>query len=50
MKFDIPSRYQETTNGDRYLLADRIQIVNQNVEKRLIIFATDERLRLLFTA
>ncbi|CAF3228537.1 unnamed protein product [Rotaria sp. Silwood2] len=50
MDFDIPSRYQKTTDGQRYLLADRIQPGGEKVEKRLIIFSTDEQLRLLFTS
>ncbi|CAF0856064.1 unnamed protein product [Rotaria sordida] len=48
--FNIPSRYQKTTDGERYLLADRIQPGGEKVEKRLIIFSTDEQLRLLFTS
>jgi hypothetical protein len=50
MDFDIPSRYRKTTNDARYLLADRIQHVNGDPEKRIIIYATDEQLRLLFTS
>jgi len=48
--FDIPLRYQKTADGQRYLLADRIQRSGEEVEKRLIIFSTDEQLRLLFTS
>ncbi len=50
MDFDIPSRYKETTGGERYLLADKIQRINGNVEKRIIVYSTDEQLRLLFTS
>ncbi len=50
MDFDIPKCYQETVGGERYLLADRIQRVDGEVGKRLIIFATDEQLRILFTS
>ena len=48
--FNIASRYQRTTNGERYLLADRIQPTTGNVQKRVIVFATDEQLRYLFTS
>jgi hypothetical protein len=50
MNFDIPSRYKKTTGGERYLLPDKIQRINGNVEKRIIVYATDEQLRLLFTS
>ena len=50
MDFDIPSRYRKTTGGERYLLADRIQLANGNAGKRMFIYATDEQLRLLFTS
>ena len=50
MDFDIPSRYQKTNNDDRYLLADRIQRLDGVPQKRIIIYATDEQLRLLFTS
>lgn len=50
MNFDIPLHYQKATDGQRYLLSDRIQRVDKNVGKRLIVFATDEQLRLLFTS
>lgn len=46
--FDIPKHYRETVGGERYLLTDRTQCVDGEVRKRLIIFATDEQLRILF--
>jgi hypothetical protein len=49
MDFDISVVYQQTIDGERYLLADRVQRVNGTVVKRIIVFATDEQLRLLFT-
>ena len=48
--FDIPSRYKKSINGKRYLLADRIKLFNGDTEQRIIVFATDEQLRLLFTS
>jgi hypothetical protein len=48
--FDIPSRYKKTSDGQRYLLSDKTQSINGNVEKRIIVYATDEQLRLLFTS
>ncbi len=50
MDFDISSRYKKTTDGQRYLLADKVQRVDGTVEKRIIVYATDEQLRLLFTS
>ena len=50
MDFNIPSRYQKTNNDDRYLLVDRIQRLDGVPQKRIIIYATDEQLRLLFTS
>jgi hypothetical protein len=50
MNFDIPLRYQKTANGERFLLADKIQSVDRKVQKRIIVFSTDEQLRLLFTS
>ncbi|CAF3904242.1 unnamed protein product [Adineta steineri] len=46
--FDIPSKYKITIDGERYLLADRVQRCGGGVEKRIIVFATDEQLRTLF--
>jgi len=40
--FDIPLRYQKTADGQRYLLADRIQRSGEEVEKRLIIFSSQK--------
>lgn len=48
MNFNIPLFYQQTNDGQRFLLADRVQRVEGNIAKRMIIFATDEQLRLLF--
>ena len=48
MNFNIPVFYQQTNDRQRILLADRIQRVEGNVAKRMIVFATDEQLRLLF--
>ena len=48
--FDIKSRYQKSIDGERYLLADRIKLSNGETETRIIVFATDEQLRLLFTS
>ncbi|CAF1356593.1 unnamed protein product [Adineta ricciae] len=48
MNFDIPSIYKETSNGERFLLADRIQRVNGEIGQRMVLYATDEQLRLLF--
>ena len=45
--FDIPLFYQQTTEGKRFLLADRFQRVDGEIVKRMIVFATDEQLRLL---
>ncbi|CAM4834901.1 unnamed protein product [Rotaria magnacalcarata] len=50
MDFDIPSRYRKTADGERYLLSDRIHYVGGKDDKRIIIFASDEQLRLLFTS
>ena len=50
MDFNISPRYKKTTNGQRYLLADKVQRVDRDVEKRIIVYATDEQLRLLFTS
>ncbi|CAF0869389.1 unnamed protein product [Rotaria sordida] len=47
--FDIPSKYKRTTNGERYLLNDRVQHRDGKVINRIILFATDEQLRTLFT-
>jgi hypothetical protein len=49
MNFDIPQFYRETNEGTRYLLADRVQRANEAIVKRIIVFSTDEQLRLLFT-
>jgi hypothetical protein len=48
MNFNIPVFYQQTNDRQRFLLTDRIQRVEGNVAKRMIVFATDEQLRLLF--
>lgn len=50
MDFDIPPRYRKTVNGERFLLADRIQLVDENAGHRLIVFASDEQLGILFTS
>jgi len=50
MDFDISSRFKKTTDGQRYLLSDKVKCVDGNVEKRIIVYATDEQLRLLFTS
>ncbi|CAF1297611.1 unnamed protein product [Adineta steineri] len=50
MNFDIPTDYKRTMNNERYLLTDRIQRVDGNIGKRLLFFATDEQLRVLFTS
>ena len=49
MDFDIPPKYKKTANGERYLLADRVQRCGGVVQNRIIVFATDEQLRTLFT-
>ena len=48
--FDIPSNYKKTNNGERYLLADRVQRCDGEVNNRIIVFATDEQLKTLFTS
>lgn len=48
--FDIPSKYKKTSNNERYLLADRVQRRDGEVVNRVIVFATDEQLRTLFTS
>jgi hypothetical protein len=48
--FDIPSSYKKSIDGKRYLLTDRVKLVNVITEHRIIVFATDEQLRLLFTS
>lgn len=50
MDFDIPAKYTRTINDQRFLLADRIRLVNKETVTRIIIFATDEQLRILFTS
>ena len=45
--FDIPLFYQQTTEGKRFLLADRVQRADGEIVKRMIVFATNEQLRLL---
>jgi FLYWCH zinc finger domain len=45
--FNIPSLYTKTTDGERFLLADR-QGRHQSVTTRIVLFATDEQLRFLF--
>ena len=49
MDFDIPTKYKTATNGERFLLTDRVQRCDGKVAQRLLIFATDEQLRTLFT-
>lgn len=48
MNFDIPIVYQQTLDSERSLLADRVQRVDGSVAQRMILFSTDEQLRLLF--
>ncbi len=48
--FDIPSKYQRTTTGERFLLADRVQRYENKVEQRILVFATDDQLHTLFTS
>ncbi|CAF0790236.1 unnamed protein product [Adineta steineri] len=48
--FDIPLKYKMTTTGERYLLADRVQRCEDEITQRIIVFATDEQLRTLFTS
>jgi len=48
--FDIAPQYKKTTTGERFLLADRVQRYDGEVHQRLIVFATDEQLRTLFTS
>lgn len=48
--FDIPLKYKKTINGERYLLADRVQRCEGEVVQRVIVFSTDEQLRTLFTS
>ena len=50
MNFDIPQVYRHTVDGARYLLSDRIQRGNGTPVTRIIVFATDEQLRMLFTS
>ncbi|CAF1465829.1 unnamed protein product [Adineta ricciae] len=54
LNFDIPSRYKKTIDGRRYLLADKVQHVDKDVykdvEKRILVYSTDEQLGLLFAS
>ena len=50
MNFDIPQVYRQTVDGARYLLSDRIQRGNGTPVTRILVFATDEQLRMLFTS
>ncbi|CAF4865857.1 unnamed protein product, partial [Rotaria sp. Silwood2] len=43
--FEIPAPYSETISGCRFLLSD----INMN-KKRIVLFATDQQLQLLFKA
>ncbi|CAF3678300.1 unnamed protein product [Rotaria sp. Silwood1] len=43
--FHIPTLYAQTINGDRFLLYDKMRGT-----KRILIFATDDQLRILFKA
>jgi hypothetical protein len=45
----MPSKYKKTNNGERYLLADRVQKYDGNVDNRILVFATDNQLKTLFT-
>ena len=47
---NLPLRYRTTNDDQRYLLCDRIQRVDGVVDKRIIVYATDEQPRLLFTS
>ncbi|CAF1300176.1 unnamed protein product [Rotaria sp. Silwood1] len=47
--FLIPSKYRTTNNGERYLLGDRVQRYDGEVDNRILLFATDEQLKTLFT-
>ena len=47
--FDIPSKYTMTNNGKRYLLADRVHRCDGQVDNRILVFATDEQLKILST-
>ena len=48
--FDIPRKFKQTTDGERYLLADRVQRCEGEVDNRILVFATDEQLNILFTS
>jgi hypothetical protein len=43
--FDIPNLYAQTIGGDRFLICDKM-----HRNKRMLIFATDDQLRILFKA
>ncbi|CAF2645167.1 unnamed protein product [Rotaria sp. Silwood2] len=43
--FDIPTLFAQTLNGERFLLYDKMRR-----NKRIVIFATDDQLRILFKA
>jgi hypothetical protein len=46
--FYISRCYKVALNGKRYLLADHVWHANDDISKRIIIFATDEQLSFLF--
>ena len=43
MDFDIPDTYRKTSNDERFICVDKM-----TKNKRMIIFATDKQLELLF--
>ncbi len=47
--FDIPLKYKKTSGGERYLLADRVQRHGDEVNNRILVFATDKQLNILFS-
>ncbi|CAF1311366.1 unnamed protein product [Adineta ricciae] len=50
MDGDIPLYYKKTTDGQRYLFADKVQRIDGDISKRIIVYANDEQLRTLFTS
>jgi hypothetical protein len=48
MNFDIPNLYKETIDGKQFLIADKIKRSNGIISQRIIVFASDDQLRLLF--
>jgi hypothetical protein len=46
--FYISRMYKVAVDGERYLPADHVWRANEDISKRIVIFATDEQLQFLF--